>query len=515
MSVQIAPAPEEVLPEQETGVDLAAYLAHIPPVMLEHPESRRVLTEMDPLAFALLYLPHHLKGDATNDRITLSEFHVDLIEQAKRWVGPLGKIAQYRDAYIAPRECGKSTWNFLILPMWAAAHGHVKFIAAFADAAAQAEQHLQNFRHELDTNALLRADYPRLCSPAVRRGARQIADRQNQIQQGNGFVFMAKGVDSATLGVKIGSRRPDLIILDDIEPGESQYSPYQAEKRLRTIQDVILPLNAFARVVLVGTVTMAGSLIHQLVQSVTENVTAAWIKDENFRVHYYPAILRDEAGRERSIWPEKWPLATLLSMRGTRSFQKNFLNQPVADDGDYWRPEDITVEHRTMFGNTVLSIDPAVTTKNTSDYTGLAVVSRTGPMEVAVREALGVRLGPKDLRGKVLSLIEQYGVGLVYIETNQGGDLWHEILHDLPVKVKTVHQSDPKEVRAGRALNHYQQTPSRVIHTKPLPEAETQMLAFPRVAFDDVLDAVVSGVNYFLDGANAPAKKKAKKATYL
>jgi hypothetical protein len=82
---------------------------------------------------------------------------------------------------------------------------------------------------------------------------------------GNGAIFAAKGVDSASLGMKVGNTRPDVLIFDDLEPDEARYSTALAEKRLGTFQDALLPLNIRARVVLVGTVTMPGSVTHQLV----------------------------------------------------------------------------------------------------------------------------------------------------------------------------------------------------------------------------------------------------------
>lgn len=509
----------DVPAEERSGFDLGAYLTTLPPRLLEHPRGRAELTRMDPLAFALLYLPHHLKGDATDHRITLNEFHLDLIEHAKTWPAPLGEMKAHRDAYVAPRECGKSTWNFLILPLWAAAHGHLKFIAAFADSASQAEAHLQTFKTELDTNLLLRQDFPDLCEPARRtRVARQLADNRGQIHQANGFIFMARGVDSAALGMKVGSLRPQLILLDDIEPGESNYSPTLAKKRLATLQDVIFPLNLYARVVLVGTVTMRGSIVHQLVESVGSSDPAPWVEDENFRVNYYPAIRTLEDGREVSLWPEKWPLELLQSMRHTRSFMKNFMNQPVSEDGDYWSPEDF-IHCEGHYGNTLLSIDPAVTSKKTSDETGLVVVSRSGKTsagydQVTVREAFGVRQSGKDLKATVTRLLNQYpDIGLLYVETNQGGDLVRDLFADLPVKVRTVHQSQSKEVRAGKALNFYQRR--QVAHAKALPALEEQMLGFPTLLHDDVLDAAVSGVNYFLDSNQTPAMGTAKQKSYL
>ncbi len=129
--------------------------------LLKTPEGRRALTRLNPLLFAVIYLPHKLK-DSTG-AVTLSEFHVALSSYGKQWatkdIDPNG----HWSAHIAPRGCGKSTWLFHILPIWAAAFGHKKFAAAFSDAANQAEGHLLNFKMELRTNPYLNDDFPELC----------------------------------------------------------------------------------------------------------------------------------------------------------------------------------------------------------------------------------------------------------------------------------------------------------------------------------------------------------------
>src|SRR5487761_35676 len=274
--------------------DLDAYLAGIDERLLTSAEGRRVLTALDPLLFALLYLPHHLRGAETGDKITLSEFHEDIIEQARRWIIPDSRPAQHRDIYVAPRGCGKSTWFFMILPLWAAAHGHRTFIAAFSDTATQAETHLATFKRELDVNRVLRNDFPNLCKPARRPSGGAVADHRAMLTTRSGFTFAARGIDSTTLGMKVGTQRPDLLILDDIEPGEENYSAEQKRKRLGALLDSVLPLNVYARVVIVGTVTMAGSIIHDAVRSVTlADEPEPWLKDEVFPCHYYAAIIAD------------------------------------------------------------------------------------------------------------------------------------------------------------------------------------------------------------------------------
>ena len=275
--------------------DLNSFLTSVDPQLLADDEGRRVVTRLSPMWFALIYLPHHLKGKETGDEITFSEFHLDLIEQAIRWVIPDSAPRQHRDCYVAPRNCGKSTWLFTILPLWAAAHGLKQFISAFADSATQAQMHLQTFRRELEHNELLRHDYPDLCTPARKSHGAAESDNTSMYIARSGFVFAARGADSRTLGMKVGNRRPDLLILDDIEPPEENYSIALKEKRLGAIQDSILPLNEMARVVIVGTVTMPDSIIHDLVRSATiPDDAPEWIAAQNIRTHYYPALISDE-----------------------------------------------------------------------------------------------------------------------------------------------------------------------------------------------------------------------------
>jgi hypothetical protein len=489
--------------------DLAAYLDRfLPPagpvrdLALASAEVRRAITEAEPLLFALVYFSHHLRSDATGGVLTLSEAHVDWAERAKRL---MRKGDGSRHADVAPREMGKSTWHFLLIPAWAAAHGHRKFVAAFADSGGQAETHLATFKHELETNALLRHDYPDLVEPLKRERGVVAADRVSLYRAKSGFVFAARGMDAKSLGLKVGSQRPDYIVLDDIEPDEASYSGKLKEKRLATLQDAILPLNNKADVQLVGTVTMPDSIVHELVKHARGQGTAAWIRDDGWTAHYTPPILTSDDGSERSVWPARWSLAYLLSIRHTRSYAKNYANDPLGADGHYW-----TLEHfkrAPLHGVTrkLVSIDPAVTTKDSSDFTGLAVIGWQPPSKgsaargkCSVERARRVKLPGSEIRRLILQwLIDDPTIGLVLIETNQGGEVWLEILWGMPVPVKIKHQSIPKPVRAAQVLNHYER--DRVYHAEGLHDLESEQVAFPNGANDDLVDAVGTGVAYFLN----------------
>jgi phage terminase large subunit-like protein len=497
-------------------VKAADLLKDVPIDLLKISEGRIELTKYNPMLFALTYLPHHLKN--TEGIITLSEFHVDLAEYGKSWIAPITSPKQHRDSFIAPRECGKSTWIFLILPMWAAAHGHVKFVAAFSDAASQAETHLMTFKNELESNELLQKDYPELCKPKiVASSGRAMASNSWRIIQSNDFIFDANGIDTNSLGKKVFGQRPDLIILDDIEKGEKNYSEYQAGQQKNTVFDDIAPMNIYARMIFVGTTTMPNSVMDQFRKYAEgyDNPELKWIEEQNVKVHYYPAIMQNDDGTERSVWEEKWPLEWLQSQRHLRDFAKNYMNRPVNTDGTFWTNQDIVIEEAEEYGNTIISIDPAVTKNKVSDYTGISVLSRgvdrLGKQNIYVRHAEQVKMSPSELADRVAALVENFDVGVLYVETNQGGDLWKDVFKAIPIKYRSKNQSLSKQIRAGKALNFYQQ--GKVRHTTHFPVLEEQMWAFPKLNHEDVLDSVVSGVLYFLD--SKVVKIEAKQVNYL
>ncbi|MCA1841521.1 MAG: hypothetical protein LC723_14690, partial [Actinobacteria bacterium] len=405
-------------------------VAEIDPRLLESPVGRRALCETDPFLFALIYFVDHLKDD--ENRITFGENHFEWFELAKNWLHPNPQPKQFRDAFLAPRMSGKSTVWFTIIPMWFAAYGYSKFLAAFADSASQAEMHLMTFKMELESNELLREDFPDLCRPGKRARGTLQGDSKGMRICGNGFVFVAKGIDSQSLGMKIGKTRPDTLLFDDIEPDESNYSAYQMEQRLETIQSAVLPLNERARVVLSGTVTMPGSITHQLIkygQGIEDiNKEWQWIEEENFKVHHQLPILDNGDGTERSMWPERWPLEYLNKYRHTRVYQKNFLNDPMAADGEYWTKDDFTYEDFDFCASTVLTIDGAVTTTKESDYTGVAVIGyqparrengkKVSPDRCVVKYARPVKLKGDPLRRFVLQILDSFPeIRAILVET--------------------------------------------------------------------------------------------------
>jgi hypothetical protein len=314
---------------------------------------------------------------------------------------------------------------------------------------------------------MVRKDYGGLVNLTRNSEMRKLLlDNESMLITANAFVFAARGADTSSLGLKVGERRPDLIILDDIEPDEGKYSLASVRKRRNTVNDAILPLNEFARVMWVGTTTRNGGLAHQLVEYANGVLDLTdpdhfWVTEQRFQSRRWDPVIATDDGGERSLWPAKWSMTYLNSVRGTRAYAKNMANEPMAEDGEYWSTEDIQhlysgYDHMTLeealVRKQILVLDPDVNDLHqSSDWTGVCVAGM-GDKRVLVRELTQV------------------------------------VMADFP-----------KPVRASMALNHYQARPTRVVHEVAFRAGEAQMCAFPNVTHDDMVDVVSWAVRYLLE----------------
>lgn len=501
----------------------AEYLRRLPAAVLLDPQrgrERRRLTKRDPLLFALLYCRHLLRSRETGDEITFADFHLDLCRDALERYGRRGTVDDGKYAYIAPRGMGKSTWCFVILPLWALAHRHREYMIAVGEQADVARKHMLTLRRELEQNENLRRDFPKLCNPAkqgrrnedgsANEGAgRAISESSRLYVSVDQKVIQASGIDSTNLGAAFGGKRPDLIVFDDIEPDEGNYSTAQKERRLSTVIGQYFPMSPSATVTFVGTVQMAGAIMHDVLRYATEpnaDDLEPWVKEARIEPRYYPLLATSADGEARSTWEAKYPTAWCRERAGTSEFRLAYMNEPRGRDGGFWVDDDFVYEQPDeTFTRWVLEVDPAVTTKVSSDWTGLAVVAATPPgklQRACVVDAWQVKLMGSKLRDKVLAVLGQYPrIRAVRVEVNQGGEMWQEALAGLPVKLLVHTSTAPKDARMAWALDHYQRR--RVTHAQKLRVCEEEMLSYPRGANDDVADAAASGILFFL--ARPPA----------
>jgi phage terminase large subunit-like protein len=140
----------------------------------------------------------------------------------------------------------------------------------------------------------------------------------------------------------------------------------------------------------------------------------------------------------------------------------------------------------------VVAVDPAITSGEDSDETGIVVAGRTGREAFVVADHT-CRLSPDGWARKAVDAYHEHKADRIVAEANQGGDMVKTVLRtvDPSVPVKLVHATRGKRVRAEPVAALYEQ--GRVFHAAVFAELEDQLVTWTpdSPASPDRLDALV------------------------
>jgi hypothetical protein len=205
---------------------------------------RRNRCKNDPERFCQVYFKDIFYNPFTDDQRAI----IEAIQQRIRFGG-------YR-AIAAERGGGKSSITKIIAGIWAVVYGYLDWIMLINANAAAAEDTLKDIKDFYTFNDLLRDDFPEVCDPiraldgASQRASFQTSGGQRtRLKWGaseivmprvkgsgcSGAIITAIGIDGAIRGKVKGAKRPRLVIMDDIETGETAASYTQTSRRRDTI----------------------------------------------------------------------------------------------------------------------------------------------------------------------------------------------------------------------------------------------------------------------------------------
>ncbi len=158
------------------------------------------------------------------------------------------------------------------------------------------------------------------------------------------------------------------------------------------------------------------------------------------------------------------------------------------------------------FSRVVIAIDPAVTSKQTSDETGIIVVGKGQDNRYYVLEDSSGRFSADAWARKAVDLFYEYSADRIVAETNNGGDLVERLIRsvDNQVPYKAVHATRGKIVRAEPISALYEQ--NKVHHIGSFPVLEDQMISYTGSfqTSPDRLDALVWGLSELSKSSGKP-----------
>lgn len=161
----------------------------------------------------------------------------------------------------------------------------------------------------------------------------------------------------------------------------------------------------------------------------------------------------------------------------------------------------------------VVAVDPAVTTNEESDMTGIIVAGiDVNGIAYIIEDHTG-RYTPQEWAAKTVELYHEHMADRVVAERNQGGEMVRHTLHteDPNLPIRLVHASRGKMARAEPVSALYEQ--ERVKHVRGLNDLEDQMVTWSplgKIGSPDRLDAMVWAVtDLVLSGYAKPMLKLA------
>lgn len=204
-------------------------------------------------------------------------------------------------------------------------------------------------------------------------------------------------------------------------------------------------------------------------------------------------------------------LAEFLASMGTALERQELEGDLIEDiDGALWRIQNIDANRLIIDGGpqalfdaidprrVVVGIDPAVTSKEDSDETGIIVAAKGADARGFVLEDLSGIYRPEEWPPLVIDACERWGVDRVVAEVNNGGDYIGTTLRAAGYSgaYETVRATRGKALRAEPVAMAYQK--GRGVHVGFFPELEAQMTEWVPGESDspDRVDALVWAFTY-------------------
>jgi len=225
-------------------------------------------------------------------------------------------------------------------------------------------------------------------------------------------------------------------------------------------------------------------------------------------------ITRGTTYENEANLPKKFFKKIIKRYEGTRTGRQE-LNGEILEDiaGALWNRawfdrDRIKSVDKNSLDRIVVAIDPAVTSGEESDETGIIVAARKDE-EYFILEDLSGRYGPTEWARVAATAYERWQADIVIGEANNGGDMIEAVLRnvDKSVNYKKVIATRGKTIRAEPIAMLYEK--GQVHHVGSFPTLEDQMAEFTldynrtRDGSPDRMDADVwaltelSGGNHF------------------
>lgn len=443
----------------------------------------------------------------------LAEYHYDFFQDCEDLLK--GDIREVM--WVAFREAGKTVIAKLFI-IYLICYKRRKYINVDSLDKENAERILFDIAFELVNNKRLQADFGILFS---RKKGGQDDIKQTRINNfitENGIRVEAHSTQESIRGRIHLNQRPDCLILDDFENNKTKDSDAYTKQVNQHITEAM------------GGMATNGIILY-LGNYLTEHGNVQWIMDRSkedpkLRIRNIPVVMSG-----LPAWPSKYALEDHEAIEtgkvsiedkkrqlGSLAFSYEMMNEPVDELLAEFKKENIQyaipemIKHLST--NTYITIDTAVSEKDSADFTGVVINMVTSENKWYIK-AYRMKFNSAELIDHLFYLWEEYRPIEIGVEETSFTLAIKPFLESemrkrniFPRITPLKHQGRNKETRIRGLIPRFES--KSIFFLDSNNDLKDELRTFPNGQHDDLLDAL----QYQNDLSRAPSQKQEVKRKF-
>jgi predicted phage terminase large subunit-like protein len=334
-----------------------------------------------------------------------------------------------------------------------------------------------------------------------------------QFSDGHKFRVLAKGAEQKLRGSLWNGKRPNLVLVDDLENDELVMNKDRRTKLRRWFFGALVPLLApRGKMRIWGTILHMDSLLESFMPRFADKMT----REEGLKVYSLKNRGMWKAVKYRAhddrmttfLWPERFGKEYFIAKREeylsqgiSDVYSQEYLNEPIDDSVAYFKLRDL-VERTKDDGKKRLRYyitgDLAISEEETADWTVFIVGGMDEDRILHIVNVIRERLDGKEIVDLILALHRTYEPEAIGIEEMQiskaiGPFLREEMFvqNTFPNVIPMKHRNKDKIQRSRSFQARVRARGVRFAKEEDwYPHLEDELLKFPRARHDDQVDAL-------------------------
>jgi predicted phage terminase large subunit-like protein len=370
---------------------------------------------------------------------------------------------------------------------------HRRYIVEVSETTDVAGDFIKWTVNQLKYNRKLREDFGELLH--IKPSMNEVDNKYEFVTKSSTKVE-AKGIGTQMRGLRHGSTRPDLFLLDDLESKENTNTPEMRKKNRDWFREEMLPaLSRKGMCVYMGTIVHYDSLLNYVVKQRKDFVSRKfpailqWSEEsklwEQWRQLYradapnardnarkfYESNRKEMTAGTQVLWQQWFTYLDLMEIRendGSKAFNQEYLGNPIDEESQIFKPEEFTyftdhdVKQREGF-RYFCGVDFAMG-KEKGDYSAIITIAKSPNNVCYVVDAFIERVHPDILLDEIVKRAIKYQHDAIAVEAQQAQEWFaHNVKQELQRKgypgftrVKEIKQRSRKALRIESLLPEIQ-----------------------------------------------------------